>query len=134
MAQKSLKHQPLARLRRREREIMEVVYRLGRASVAEVLANLADPPSYSSVRTMLNLLEQKGLLRHKPDKRRYVYYPTVPRDRAKHSALSDVLKTFFDGSPTQVVAALLDSSARKLSDDELGELAGMIEQARKRER
>jgi predicted transcriptional regulator len=113
---------------------MEVVYRLGRASVADVLAKLSDPPSYSSVRAMLNFLEQKGLLRHEQDKRRYVYYPTVPRDEARHSALNDLLRTFFDGSPTQVMAALLDSSADRLSEHELDELAEMIEQARKQER
>lgn len=134
MARKSSKNKTLADLGRRERQIMEVVYRLEQASVADVLANLSDPPSYSSVRAMLNFLEQKGLLRHKQDKRRYVYYPTLPRDEVKHSALNDLLKTFFEGSPTQVVATLLDSSAGRLSDAELGELADMIEQARKQER
>lgn len=126
MAKKSALH-----LGRRERQIMDVIYRLGEASVAEVLEQLPDPPSYSSVRAMLGLLERKGHLKHRREKLRYVYLPTVPRERARRSALEHLLNTFFEGSPTEAVAALLDSSAGELSDAELDDLAKIIQQARK---
>src|SRR5437868_2296202 len=95
-------------LTRRERQIMDVIYRRGQATVAEVLAGLPDPPSYSSVRTLLKLLEAKGQLRHEASGPRYVYIPTLSRDKARRSALRNVVKTFFDGSTEEAVAALLD--------------------------
>jgi BlaI family penicillinase repressor len=120
-----------ADLSRRERQIMSIVYRLGIATAAEVLALLEDPPSYSAVRSHLRSLEEKGHLRHEQDGPRYVYAPTLPRDRARLSALKQVLHTFFDGSASQAVAALLDSSDRSLSGTELEHLARVVEQARK---
>src|SRR5579872_7400584 len=99
---------PLAQLGRRERQIVDAVYRLGRASVAEVRAELDDPPSYSAVRAMLNLLEEKGHLRHVADGLRYVYKPTAARSQVRRSALRHLVQTFFDGSPTSAVAALLE--------------------------
>src|SRR5690348_13331787 len=116
-------------LSRRERQIMDVVYRLGRATAADVLDGLPEPPSYSAVRTMLRLLEEKGHLRHEQDGPRYVYVPTVARDRARRSALDHLVRTFFDGSTEDVVAALLARTDRP-SDEELERLALLIEQAR----
>src|SRR5256885_10772649 len=101
-------------LSRREREIMDVIYRTGRATAAEVLDQLAEPPSYSAVRALLRVLEEKGHLRHEEDGPRYVFVPTVPRERARASALRRVLHTFFDGSTEQAVAALLDLMAQKI--------------------
>lgn len=118
-------------LSRRERQIMNIIYRRGRASAAEVLEDLPDPPSYSAVRALLRLLEQKGHLVHQQDGARYVYKPTLSREKARQSALSHLVKTFFDGSTAKAVAALIDPSRSKLSDDELDRLADMIEQARK---
>src|SRR5216110_1870727 len=106
-------------LSRREREIMDVIYRAGRASAAEVLDQLTDPPSYSAVRALLRVLEDKGHLRHEEDGPRYVFLPTVPRERARQSALRQLLHTFFDGSTEQAVAALLDLASARLSDAEL---------------
>ena len=118
-------------LSRREREIMDVIYRTGHATAAEVLDQLADPPSYSAVRALLRVLEDKGHLRHEEDGPRYVVLPTVPRERARHSALRQLLHTFFDGSTEQAVAALLDLSSTRLSDAELGRLSQLISDARK---
>ena len=116
-------------LSRRERQIMDVIYRRGRATAAEVLEDIPDPPSYSAVRAMLRLLEEKGHLRHEQDGPRYVFLPIVNRDRARRSALTHVVRTFFDGSATEAVAALLNDGG-KLSDAELDRLSAMIEQAR----
>lgn len=121
-------------LGRRERQIMEVVYRLGRASASEVLANLPDPPSYSAVRGMLRLLEEKGHLRHEQDGIRHVYFPTVPRDDMRETAMRHVLRTFFAGSMSAAMAALLDASEEPPSERELDKLARMIEQAREQGR
>jgi len=118
-------------LSRREREIMDVIYRSGRATAAEVLDQLADPPSYSAVRALLRVLEDKGHLRHEEDGPRYVVLPTVPRERALQSALRQLLHTFFDGSAEQAVAALLDLSSARLSDAELQRLSQLIADARK---
>lgn len=123
--------EPTAQLSRREREIMDVIYRTGRATAAEVMASLPDPPSYSAVRALLRVLEEKGHLRHEEDGPRYVFLPTIPRERARQSALRQLLHTFFDGSAEQAVAALLDLSSSDLSRDELGRLARVIAQARK---
>ena len=119
-----------AQLSRRERQIMDVIYRRGRATAAEVLEDLPDPPSYSAVRAMLRLLEEKGHVHHEQDGPRYVFLPTVNRDRARKSALKHVVRTFFDGSATDAVAALLEGDGR-LSESELDRLSWMIEQARK---
>ena len=118
-----------AGLSRRERQIMDVIYRRGRATAAEVLEDIPDPPSYSAVRAMLRLLEEKGHLRHEQDGPRYVFLPIVNRDRARKSALTHVVRTFFDGSATEAVAALLNDGG-KLSEAELDRLSAMIEQAR----
>src|SRR5262245_11500085 len=118
-------------LSRREREIMDVIYRAGRASAAEVLDQLSDPPSYSAVRALLRVLEEKGHLRHEEDGPRYVFLPTIPRERARESALRQLLQTFFDGSAEKAVAALLDISSTRLSDAELVRLSRLIADARK---
>jgi predicted transcriptional regulator len=120
----------ISELSRRERQIMDFLYQNGRATAAEVQANLPDPPSYSAVRAMLRVLEEKGHARHLQDGPRYVYVPSVARERAKRSALRHVVRTFFDGSPEEVVAALLDDRSAKLSDDELDRLARLIARAR----
>src|SRR5687768_7581284 len=118
-------------LSRRERQIVDILYAQGRATAAEVLAALPDPPSYSAVRAMLRILEDKGHVRHEQDGPRYVYLPTVARDNAKRSALRHMLRTFFDGSTEQAISALLDESSTRLSDRELDRLARMIDQARR---
>lgn len=120
-----------AQLSRREREIMDVIYRSGRATAAEVMASLADPPGYSAVRALLRVLEEKGHLRHEEDGPRYVFLPTIPRERARQSALRRLVHTFFDGSTEQAVAALLDLSSTRLSDAELDRLRDLIADARK---
>jgi predicted transcriptional regulator len=117
-------------LSRRERQIVDILYARGKATAAEVQTALPEPPSYSAVRAMLRILEDKGHVKHEQDGPRYVYVPTVGRDNAKRSALHHVLKTFFDGSTEQAISALLDESAAKLSDAELDRLARMIDQAR----
>jgi predicted transcriptional regulator len=122
---------PRPQLSRRERQIMDVLYRLGQATAGTVLDNLADPPSYSAVRALLRILEDKGHVRHMQDGPRYVYTPTVPRDKARRSAMQQLVGTFFGGSTEQAVAALLDMSATRLSDDELERLSQLIDHARK---
>lgn len=119
-------------LSRRERQIVDALFRLGRGSAAEVRAELPDAPSYSAVRALLRILEEKGHVRHEQDGPRYVYMPTVARENAKRSALRHLVQTFFEGSATQAISALLDSSSSKLSDAELERLAHMLEEARKR--
>jgi len=116
---------------RRERQILEAVYRLGRATVSEVRAELADAPSYSAVRTMLGLLEQKGFLRHEQDGMRYVYLPTVTRARARRSALAHVVDTFFGGSAREAMAALLELPETRMSSEEQKRIARWIARARK---
>ena len=118
-------------LTRRERQIMDVVYARGRATVAEVLAGLADPPSYSSVRTLLRLLEEKGQLRHEEAGPRYVYIPTVPREKARRSALRNVLQTFFAGSTEDAMAALLDLHDTRRRPLELDRIMALIDKARR---
>jgi predicted transcriptional regulator len=117
-------------LSRRERQIMDVLYQKERATAAEVLAGLPDPPSYSSIRALLRILEQKGHVRHEENEGRYVFIPTLHREHAKRSAIRHLLKTFFDGSPEEAVATLLDVSSSKLSKQELDRLAGLIDKAR----
>lgn len=116
-------------LSRRERQIMDVIYARGQATAAEVAAALPDPPSYSAVRALLRILEQKGHLRHQEEGPRYVFLPTVSRDRARRSALRNLVRTFFDGSPAQAAAALIDQA--ELSDDDMSRLAELIDKARK---
>jgi BlaI family transcriptional regulator, penicillinase repressor len=123
--------QPVIQLSRRERQIMDVLYRRGKATAAEVREEMHDPPSYSAVRAMLRILEEKGHVRHEPDGPRYLYVPTVGRERAKRSALRHLVNTFFEGSAEQVIAALLDGSAADMSDEELSRLSALIAHARK---
>ena len=122
------------RLGRRERQIMEVVYRIGRVTVAEVLDQLEDPPSYSSVRAMLRILEEKGHLKHEQDGPRYVYLPVVSGARARKTILRDVVQRLFDGSTEAAVAALLESTSSRMDDDELDRLQRLIATARKQGR
>ena len=120
-----------ASLSRRERQIMDVLYQRQRASAAEVRESLPNAPSYSAVRALLRILEEKGHIRHEEKDLRYIYLPTAPRGRVRRRALRHVVDTFFDGSAAQAMAALLDSTAARLSDEELDRIAGLIEQARK---
>jgi predicted transcriptional regulator len=131
MLEPRVKQKPHLDLSRRERQIIDILYSHGRATAADVQAALPDPPSYSAVRAMLRILEEKGHVRHEQDGPRYVYLPTVARDRAKRTALRHVLQTFFDGSAEQAISALLDGSDRRLSDGELARLAKLIDQARR---
>ncbi|MBM3745245.1 MAG: BlaI/MecI/CopY family transcriptional regulator [Acidobacteria bacterium] len=110
---------------------MDLLYQHGRLSAAEVHARLPDPPSYSAVRALLRVLEQKGHVRHQEEGMRYVFLPKVTREKAKRSALAHLVKTFFGGSPGQAAAALLDASAGELTGEELERLAGLIERARR---
>jgi BlaI family transcriptional regulator, penicillinase repressor len=119
-----------AHLSRRESQIMDSIYRRGQATAAEVLRDLPDPPAYSTVRTLLGILEVKGHLAHRKDGVRYVYAPTRPRGAAARAALQRVVRTFFDSSAADCVAALLDISGDRLSDKELERLSRLIEQAR----
>src|SRR5579862_1580017 len=118
-------------LSRRERQIMDVLYKLERATVAEVLGKLAGTQSYSTVRAQLRILEEKGHVRHEEHGLRYVYVPTVPRDVARRSALRHLVETFFDGSAEKVVAALLGGEIARISPEELDRLARMIAKERK---
>lgn len=121
---------PHTHLSRRETQIMEIVYELGRATAADVLDRLPDPPSYSAVRAMLRVLEEKGHLTHEQDGPRYLFRPTVPREAARTTALRRMVQTFFDGSAEGAVAALLDLQADDLEPEALDRLARMIDQAR----
>ena len=118
------------RLSNRERQIMDVLYRLGQATAAEVMEELADPPSYSAVRATLRILEEKGQVRHEEEGPRYVFKPAVARDRAKRTAVRHLVSTFFDGSPEAAMATLLDESASKLSDSDYERLKTLIDEAK----
>jgi predicted transcriptional regulator len=118
-------------LTRREREIMDILHRRGRATAHEVLAELPDPPSYSAVRALLRLLEARGRVRHAQEDQRYVYRPAVAPGDARRSALAHVVKTFFAGSVGEAVAALVESSRTKLSREELDRLSDLIDRAKK---
>lgn len=113
---------------------MDVIYRLGQATTAEVLERLPEAPGYSAVRALLRILEEKGHLEHEQEGPRYVYLPTVPREVAKDSALSHLLRTFFDGSAEAAVAALLDLDSQQLTKEELDRLSQLIDQARQQGR
>jgi predicted transcriptional regulator len=121
----------LAKLSRRERQILDILYERGKAPAAEVRAAMPDAPGYSAVRALLRVLEEKGHVRHEERGAKYVYLPTVAPNKAKRLAVKHVMDTFFAGSPEKIVAALLDVSAARLTDEELGRMAAMIERARK---
>lgn len=120
-----------AALSRRERQIMDILYRRTRATAAEVMADLPGTPSYSTVRTQLRVLEQKGHVHHEEQGLRYIYLPAVPRHAARKSALRHLVETFFDGSAEKVVAALLGGEGTRLSDEELDHIAALIAKTRK---
>ena len=120
------------KLGRRERQILEALYRLEAASVTDVLAELPDPPSYSAVRTFLRILEAKGHATHTQEGAKYVYHPTKPRPPVAREALYKLMETFFGGRPEQIVNALLTDEERKLSDEDMGRLAAMIAEARQK--
>ena len=122
---------PQSTLSRRERQIMDVLHRRGRATAAEVRADLADPPSYSAVRTLLRILEEKGHARHVAEDGRYVYLPAQRRDAARRGALRHLIDTFFDGSAARAAVALLDESAARLTGEDLSRLEKVVERARK---
>ena len=121
---------PKPPLTRREREIMDILYRRGRATAHEVLEDLPDPPGYSAVRALLRLLEERGHVKHAEDGPRYVYAPAVARGDARKSALAHVVKTFFAGSVEQAVATLVESSRSRLSREELDRLSQVIDRAK----
>jgi BlaI family penicillinase repressor len=127
MAKNSHQH-----LSRREREIMDIIYERGRATVTDVMDRLDNAPSYSAVRALLRILEEKGALKHEQQGQRYVFLPTVTRDKAKRSALKRMLQVFFDDSTEAAVAALLEVSETRLTDKEWDRLATLIEQAKKK--
>lgn len=116
------------RISRRERQVMDILFRLGKATAEEVMNELPDPPGYSAVRALLVTLEGKGLVTHSKDSRRYVYQPTVPEKKAKRSALKQLITTFFEGSPEKLVAALLDPRDQKLSSGEIERIRKLIDE------
>jgi BlaI family penicillinase repressor len=118
-------------LSRRERQIMDVIHARGQATAAEVLGAMPDPPSYSAVRALLRILEDKGHIKHHRDGARYVYLPRASREAASKSALRRVVSTFFKGSVTEAMAALLENSDTEISDEELNKLQQIIKQAKK---
>jgi BlaI family penicillinase repressor len=120
-----------AALTRRERQIMDILYKRGRATANEVLEDLPGTPHYSTVRTQLRVLEEKGHVTHEEDGVRFVYMPALPRKTARKSALRHLVDTFFDGSAEQVVAAVLGGEGAKLSEDELDRIAELIDKAKK---
>lgn len=122
---------PPPSLSRREREIMDILHRRGRATVAEVMTDLSGEPAYSTVRAQLRVLEAKGHIRHEEDQLRYAYLPAVSQQRVRRSAVKHLLDTFFDGSPEKVVEALLGKDGTGIADDELQRMADLIERARR---
>jgi predicted transcriptional regulator len=118
-------------LTRRERQIMDILYRLGRGTAGEVMSDLTGDPSYSTVRAQLRVLEEKGHVRHEEVGLRYVYTPTLPRHEVRQSALRHLVETFFEGSTQKVVAALLGSEGTKVSQEELDRIAELVDKARK---
>jgi BlaI family transcriptional regulator, penicillinase repressor len=121
------------RVSARERQVLDILFRRGRATAEEVMGDLPDPPGYSAVRALMATLEGKGLVKHSKESRRYVYEPTVPEKRAKQSALRKLLATFFEGRPENLVAALLDPQDQQLSREEIDRIRKLIDekQARK---
>jgi predicted transcriptional regulator len=118
-------------LTKRERQIMDVLYRLGRATAGEIMEALTGAPSYSTVRTQLRVLEAKGHVRHEEHGLRYIYMPIVPRRSARRSALKHLVETFFDGSSANVVAAVLGGEGHRLSSEDLDRIAKLVNNARK---
>ena len=125
---------PHATLSRRERQIMDILYRLDRATANEVMAELTGDPAYSTVRAQLRMLEEKGHVRHEEENLRYVYFPAVSRHAVQRSVLQHLVDTFFEGSPEKVVATLLGRERLKVSDDELERIAQLIQKARRESR
>jgi BlaI family penicillinase repressor len=125
---------PQNNLSRRERQIMDVLYRLGEAGAAEVVERLPDRPAYNSVRVTLSILERKGVVRHRRDGARYVYAPIVSAEKVRESALRHLVRTFFRGSPSKAILTLLDSPSTQLSPEELNELAAWVEAAKREKR
>src|SRR6516165_731479 len=125
---------PLSPLSRRERQIMDIVYKLGRATVGEVMERLSGEPAYSTVRAQLRVLEEKGHLRHEEHGLRYVYLPSVPRHMVRQSALKHLIDTFFEGSAGKAVAALLGKEGFKISEEELERISELVEKAKKEDR
>ena len=121
---------PHLKLSRRERQIIDILYQKGQATVSEVMEGLPEAPGYSAVRSMLRILENKGHIKHMTDGARYVYTATVDREKAKRSEIRRLLETFFNGSPTQAVAALLDQSSLRLSEEEFARLEELLRKAR----
>ncbi len=126
-----MKKKPFTHMSRRERQIMDIIYQKGEATAAEIRNLLPDPPSYSSVRALLRVLENKGFLKHKEQGPRYIYSPTIALDKAKISALRHLMQTFFDDSAERVFASLLNIKGVKLTDKELKKMIHLIEKARK---
>jgi len=123
----------MQKLSRRERQIMDVLYERGRATAAEILAALPDPPSYSSIRALIKVLEDKGHVKHQEDGPRYVFTPSVPRSKARRNAVKHLLQTFFDDSAAEAVASLLGLSAGKLKPEELDKIEDLIARAREQQ-
>ena len=126
-----MKKNSFSGLSRRERQIMEIIYKNGEAAASEIRKSIVDPPSYSAVRALLKILENKGHLKHREKGPRYIYYPTLPPDKAKSSALKHLMKTFFDDSMENVVAALLDITGSDLTEEDYERLYKLIEKAKK---
>ena len=124
----------LGGLSRRERQIMEILYQRGKASASEVREAMESAPGYSAVRAMLRVLEEKGQVKHQAEGLKYVYVPTMGREKAKRSAVKHVLDTFFGGSPEQIVAALLDVSSTQLTREELDRMSELIEKAKREDK
>ena len=123
----------MEKLSRRERQIMDVLYERGRATAAEILAALPDPPSYSAIRALIKVLEDKGHVKHQEDGPRYVFTPSVPRSKARRNAVKHLLQTFFDDSAGEAVASLLGLSAGKLKPEELDKIEELIARAREQQ-
>ncbi len=120
-----------SRLSRRERQIMDAVYRLGKATATEIVAGIPDPPTKDAIRRLIRILEEKGLLRHEVEGPRHVYYPTFPAEQARISALDHVIRTHFRGSISQAIAALIETSGQDLSEKDLERITSLIDEARK---
>ena len=126
-----MKGESLTNLSRRERQVMDIIYKNGEATVSEVLKLITEPPSYSTVRALMRVLEQKGYLKHREKGPRYVYSPTINLEKAKRSALKHLMQTFFDNSAERVIAAPMGISSAGLADEEFARMADLIEKSRK---
>ncbi len=131
MAKKTAFDSMGGRLSRRERQIMDVVFKLGKATAAEIVAGIPDPPTKDAIRRLIRILEEKEVLRHEVDGQCHVYYPTVRPERARMSALDHVVRTYFKGSVSQAITALLESSADDLTDKDLEQITALIDDAKK---